>query len=243
MSNNYILFKQNSHIDTPISKFFVEFGSNYNSTKLNNCSLICYNKKGSNNLSESDNIMFTTHIFIKTNDTNIFEINFWNHNKPIHLELLDENHKILLQCNGAVNFYYTCSNEKINENYHEFWYKNYLGQYGMIRIMAGLWCHGFANLDSNKLNDLDTLLIWKNYIKKYFDDVNFDKEEFNITVPENVRKLIPDNIITNDCLTHYVDDNTMQIYSFNNKDKQWYYIQEPQYYLNLINNFYTPVHN
>ena len=57
---------------------------------------------------------FKTHIFKPTEQKNLYKIEFWHHDKPLHLEYLNDDYKILLYCPYAKQYYYTENTENIN---------------------------------------------------------------------------------------------------------------------------------
>lgn len=334
MNMNLIKIKQNGNLKKSIKNFYVEFENNFNLDRLINCTLFCYNKINKNkpDYDIHENIMFQTHIFKSTEKENIYQIEFWNHDKPLHLNYLNDDYKILLHCPHAKNFYYIENQENLNytenaeiieilnnyknkdfteileilenlknENlseyskitekykyedkdlpelskiykkffdimneesfknnvgsYEDFWYKNYLNQYGFIRILGGYWCHGFKNLlDKNNLNDLMILNCSKHNIIKYFNDFEIreidlddkiEEPDKNNIEPLLIEKTIIDNngeqitvqYFINDGCEHYIDKNNLNMYSYS--QGQWKNTYLSKHYFNLLvdsNNFHN----
>ncbi len=233
------VIKQNSHLNKCVHKFYIEFIDSFNPEELTNCTLFVYNNRNISDLNpenESKNIqfktqkddikMFKTHLFIPTENKNIYEINFWNHDKALPLHLLEQDYRILLFCPKGKQYFIKESNEKKDIKTDEFWYKNHNGQYGIIRFLAGLWGHGWKKMfDSKHLSDLRILNIWKFSLKNYFD---LEKEKINeidnsvIGINTNeLHSLYDKGILTNDASYHFIDDN-YNIYSqsyINNPNK------------------------
>lgn len=250
----FVKIEQNKNLKKCVQNFYVEFEDCFNLNRLVNCTLFCYdnfdvNDKMNNNL--KNYIMFTTHVFIPTEKKNLYKIEFWNHNEPLHLDYLNDEYKILLHCPYAKNFYFTENKENISRGYGDFWYKNYLNQYGIIRFMCGQWCNAFDHLlDMNNCDDLIILNCWKTMLVKYFKEFEINEKNLDDVILEldknNIEKLFKEKIIidengkkfiesfqTNDNCTYYIDKNNLNIYSYAGNDK-WLNVNSGKYYFSLL---------
>lgn len=118
--------------------------------------MFCYNIEDINKEEKIESyIMFKTHIFVKNEENNLYKIEFWNHNYPLHLEKLNDNYRVILFCPQAKNFYYLENTNEISRADDYFWYRNNHDLYGSIVFMCGRWGHAFLNLNLNNLSDLN----------------------------------------------------------------------------------------
>lgn len=233
---------QNTNLNKCVQNFYVEFKENKPINTLVNCALFCYDENWDNNSKKC--LMFKTHVFTLIKD-NLFKIEFWNHNQPLHLDYLNENYKILFHCPEAKNFFYI-ENTNDDSKHDLFWYKNYLNQYKAIRICFGRWCHAFSNFfDINDITDLNILRIHKPILEHYFKNLTFNKNILNNEIMEpmepdksNLEYLFKTinnmSISTNDACKHYIDKNNFNIYSFSYTREKWYNVYNYDYYFNLF---------
>lgn len=252
-----MLFEQNKNLNKSIQNFYVEFDDKYIINKLTSCALICFDiediKKDTNTNPYEKSIMFKTHNFTKNEKNNLYKIEFWNHNEPIHLELLDKNYRMILHCPQAKNFYYVENNKKIRNEVNYFWYKNDLDLYGSIVFMNNKWVHAFQpTLNKNDLSSIDILNIWESSIKKYFsnfkidhvntiNDINIDINSpdieplfKNIESIDNKGKKIVISTTTNDNCDYYIDNKTMKIYQCNKTSKKINIVYDEKHYFSLL---------
>lgn len=233
------LFPQHTHIKSCVKSFLIEFPPNFIPEKFTECILFCYDNI--HQLDYKKNVMFFTSSYTKfENDfnQNLYTINFWKHDKPCYINLLNTKFKFHLYCPHAIHFYMIIADMESNNYFQQFWYQTDDLCYNLLRINSDGWWHAFPNnLNPNVSMDYQILKGWKTSLESYFNqNINFDLNPNQILpekIPPNLELLLSSNIRTNDNCTYYIDHTTKIIYSKCNQTNNWSY-PSPACYMRFI---------